>query len=746
MSDRYPILLLTIALAATGLTCKHRSGGGTTAGQVSRPDAAAETETAFEVRQPGDEAAVAFGPIALPEAAEATEIPAHWFLSIAPGADLGKDALDACALGELGGVPLTLAAIEVGFDRIAVAGTVVGELERGHAPEAGWGELIEGALQGALQTLGSANDHAARRGCRPWAAVEPLPPADFVANGRSRRAADAHLHPPLLLVVDAGIPMETVERVEQAAEAARFRVGALWVQDVDPAPFVMSSVPPAPGPVLWARTDPPASSFNLRDAERHADLGGELPSSGWGPIPPGELDANAQAVVLANPSAVAGAAIARWSEVAGIGVQCVALQTDDGAAAPPRPRGPVSRRTLRWDDAIAVIAPADVRVIGPSPAAPAQRLLTGGSCPVYTRIPPVPTPAQAEAEAKVLLRQATGQAASGPGAVRVVRDLQAIRQLHPEVADTVTADSSDKRADRRDLSLAIDGDDHLYVFLQGRGDCTRGCPHHDLLLFGTDADGVVESLGCSDDARVGYLSRHPRLEQALADLGREGFEYRPPELGRVALCLGLCEGEVFRSCLRDAAEAQEGRAKFEVAMEFDVAPEGHVIQARAADQALEGSGVERCLASALDEYAIQPFAGDEPRTVRFSWNLVKGRRIVCPGCRRGERSRPYPEVEIQELTTDAPESLDEQLVADAWRLGFCLGDAPEIEQFEVRWVHQPHGAFTGLKISGIGEAAVRSCVAKEIRSWWHPIDAETPVSATATFHALDRPHDLGCRK
>ena len=744
MKDMYPITLLAIVTAAAGLSCSQHTAGRSATGQVARPDAQAEAAPAFEVRQPGDEAAVQFGPIALPDASEATLVPAHWFLSIAPGSELGKDAMDACALGDLGGVSLTLAAIEVGFDRIAVAGTVVGELERGRAPDAGWGELIEGALQGALETLGDANHRAAQRGCRPWATFCPLPPADITPLARARAEARARFHPPLLLVIDAGVPMETVVRVEQAAKAARFRIDAVWVDALDPAPFALSESPSTPGPVLWSGASAQGAQWARQEASAHADLGGDPPSSGWGETPPEAVDVATQALVITHPTTTAGSALAQWNEVAGLGIQCVDLRADPDAGVSQSPRGPAVRKTLRWDDSIGAISLAEIKVIGPSSEARYQRLLTGAQCPPYTRTSQAPSASQAEAEAKTLIRDATGRPASGSDSQRVARDLLAIRQQHPEVADTVAATPGDKRSDRRDLSLAKDGDDHLYIFLQGRGDCSRGCPHHDLLLFGTDAGGKVEALGCSDDQRVGYLSRHPQLENAIADLGREGFEYRPPELARHALCLELCEAPAYHSCLRDSAEAAEGRAQFEVVMEFDVAPDGNVIQARAEDQSLEGSAVERCMATALGDYSIQPFSGDEPRTVRFGWNLVKGRRIVCPSCRRGERSRPYPAIELVELVSEVEVDLQAQLTEG--RLGLCLGEAPDVEQFDVSWTLQPHGASTGVRVSGIERAEVRSCITNEVRSWWQPGEQETPVSVQATFRPADRPHDLGCRK
>ena len=744
MKHLFSIAVLVVAAIAAAPSCSLRSGGRSATGQVARPDNRAESGTTFEVRKPGDEAAVHFGPMALPDVQEAIRIPAHWFLSIAPGSELGKDALDACAMGDMGGVPLTLATIEVGLEQIAVAGTVVGELQRGRAPDAGWGELIEGALQGALETLGAANHRAARRGCRPWAAVRPLPPPDLTQDRRSRGEDKERLHPPLLLVVDAGVPMETVVRIEQAVEAARFRVDAIWVDDLEPAAFAPPATPSDPGPLLWSRATLQGAQWARQRPSEHADLGDALPSSGWDAAAPGTVESAAQALIVTHPSTTAGSAFAHWSEVAGLGIQCIGLRTDPSAELSQSPRGPILRKTLRWDDSISAISPAAIQVVGPSSEAPYQRLLTGARCPSYMRIPRAPSASQLDSEAQALIREAMGPSASASAAVRIARDLGEIRQQYPEVADTVAATPSDKRSDRRDLSLAVDSDDHLYVFLQGRGDCNRGCPHHDLLLFGTDADGVVESLGCSDDQRVGYLSRHPQLERALADLGREGFEYRPPELARHALCLDLCEAQAYRSCLRDSTEAQEGRAKFEVVMEFDVVPDGHVLQSRAEDPSLRGSAVESCMTTALGEYSIQPFSGDEPRTVRFGWSLMKGRRIVCPGCRRGERSRPYPEVEVAELDSEFGASLEAQLAGS--RLGPCLGEAPDVEQFVVGWTQQSHGALTGVSVSGVAQAEVRSCIADEVRSWWHPNDEETPFTVQATFQSTGRPHDLGCRK
>ena len=740
----WPWFVVIVTAIGAPLCCKKAippAQPQTATASVERPDAESTSPAKSAFTVPGTEAEVPVGPLAWTEVGAATAVPAHWFLAVAPGADPGMAA--ACAAGDLENVPMTLAVLEVRWDRLALAGSPVGALEMGRVADGDAGGQTLHDLRTALAALGAINHSLGRQGCRPWATMASYPPNDLQASWRQREATAPSIHPPLLLAVDGRVPMETLMQVAHAAVASGFVIGGVWVDDGDPAPLPQDEGPAEPGDVVWVRVG--AVEWAVLDSGQADARGVDQAPARWSSTPlEGPLAREQgvpQGVVLAGGGASMGQVLTAQDRLVDLGAACVELRPaeNSGNLVLSLTDDPGSTRTLRWDDTVAVLPWSTVRSSTPARERPFGRLITGTRCPRYMPRPASLARQQVESEARTLLEEAMGSAARGGDVQRVVSDLERIREQRPDLAQIATARGD--AADRADVSLAVEDDSHVYAFLQGRGECVQGCSHHDVSLFTSDAAGQVDDLGCAAVERAGMLSRNAGLEDALSHLGEEGFAYIPPELAGPSLCLSLCGGEAFRQCILEERQDTEQRARFQVGLEFTVAPDGTFSGVHASDPDLAGSEVEACLVEALRGYEVEPFPATYARHVQFEWTLIKGRRVVCPGCHRAKRARVMPHVTLVELSGSDDAALRETISDSAAGLGRCLGPRSEVE---LTWTVQPHGSFTDPVVVSGAEGKAATCVADEVRSWWHPMDGGAEVRAR--FGATGLPHDLGCRR
>ncbi len=355
---------------------------------------------------PAPEAILSTAPMVLASVAEATAIPAHWFLSIRPGAEVPSEALEACSRGDLTGLPLTLAVAEVSPTRVAIAGEVVMEGEDWHLlPPKGGADLMA-----ALQALGDANEAAARAGCRPWAVTEPRPPADFRPDPfQAPGALDrGHLAPPVLAVVDAAAPAHWFDTVQTQARFADLRVSAVWVADAEPSPPALQAEVATSGGVLRVQHDGQDVRWAVESPEEVAEHG-YTPSSSrvrgrWATVDVGafpsvvaaELDAADVVYVQqrAREDVTFEQIVAVQDRLSRRGVRCVNVVAGGVGMVPPSssPAGgdPTAARAalqLHLGDTLAVLPVTQHGGSGPSVAQdePSWRLLTGELCPRLTR-------------------------------------------------------------------------------------------------------------------------------------------------------------------------------------------------------------------------------------------------------------------------------------------------------------------------------------------------------------------------
>jgi hypothetical protein len=341
-------------------------------------------------------------PMVLASVTEATAIPAHWFLSIQPGAEVSKEVLDACARGDLTGLPLTLAVIEVSSTRVAIAGEVVMEGEGWHLqpPKSG------ADLRAALQALGETNKAAARAGCRPWAVTEPRPPADF--------RPEPSLAPPVLAVVDAAAPAHWFDTVQTQARFADLRVSAVWVADEEPEPPALQAEVATSGGILRVQHDGQALQWAVEGPDEVAEQG-YTPSSfrvreRWATV---EVDAFPSAVAAELDAAdiVVVQQRARedvsFQQIVSVqdrlsqrGVRCVNVVAGGVGVVPPAgnppggdPSAAHAALQLRASDTLAVLPVTQLGGSGPSVARdePSWRLLTGELCPRLARVAQPPS-------------------------------------------------------------------------------------------------------------------------------------------------------------------------------------------------------------------------------------------------------------------------------------------------------------------------------------------------------------------
>jgi len=168
------------------------------------------------------------GPLALPPASHATAVPAEWFVTADPGDFVESDALLAChEKGETRGIELTYAVLEVGIERITLAGDPVLTLEGGiPRPEDAKGYYLA-ALYDALDALFDQSSDLATAQCRPWTTGETFLPEALQRADR----------PPLLLAIDGAVPQATLAQVLYTCGQASAHDLLLWVDDPEPAPL-----------------------------------------------------------------------------------------------------------------------------------------------------------------------------------------------------------------------------------------------------------------------------------------------------------------------------------------------------------------------------------------------------------------------------------------------------------------------------------------------------------------------------
>jgi len=198
------------------------------------------------------------GPMTLPVAQAATGMPASWFVTVKPGAETPSAALEACLDGDTSQLERTLAVVDVGSGRIAVAGQSVATWRDEELQQMVAEGLLLTPLFDALLELADDASQVAAIGCRPWEQGSSAPPGDR----RDR--------PPLLLAVDAGTPVQLMQMVVYTAGQAQFAELAWLVADSTPAPLPAADGPlPGDGRITVSLSETNLSWSYSADGEVH---------------------------------------------------------------------------------------------------------------------------------------------------------------------------------------------------------------------------------------------------------------------------------------------------------------------------------------------------------------------------------------------------------------------------------------------------------------------------------------------